>query len=37
MANTNGQVAIWELKGTGVIGGDLVGSNPGPNWHTYAG
>ena len=30
--NTNGQVAIWELNGTNVIGGGNVGANPGPSW-----
>ena len=27
--NDNGQVAIWELDGTTVIGNGVVGSNPG--------
>ena len=31
----NGQVAIWELNGTTVIGGGLVG-NPGPSWEVIA-
>jgi len=33
--NDNGQVAIWELNGTTVIGGGLVG-NPGPSWEVIA-
>jgi hypothetical protein len=30
--NTNGQVAIWEMNGTNVIGMAVVGANPGPSW-----
>ena len=30
--NTNGQAAIWELNGTNVISGQIVGANPGPSW-----
>jgi len=33
--NTSGQVAIWEMKGTTVIGGGSLG-NPGPSWHAIA-
>ena len=33
--NDNGQVAIWELNGTTVIGGGVVG-NPGPSWEVIA-
>ena len=33
--NDNGQVAIWELNGTTVIGGGIVG-NPGPSWEVIA-
>ena len=29
---TNGQIAIWEMNGTNVIGGGTVSSNPGPSW-----
>ena len=28
----NGQAAIWEMNGTNVIGGGLVGPTPGPSW-----
>jgi len=34
--NTNGQAAIWEMNGTSIIGGALVGSNPGPSWRIIA-
>ena len=30
--NTNGQAAIWELNGTNILSGTIVGSNPGPSW-----
>ena len=29
----NGEVAIWELNGTSVIGSGSLG-NPGPSWHA---
>jgi uncharacterized repeat protein (TIGR03803 family) len=32
--NTSGQAAMWEMNGTSVIGGDLVGPNPGPSWQV---
>src|SRR5438270_11172672 len=32
--HTNGQAAIWELNGTSVSGGALVGRNPGPVWQA---
>ncbi len=32
--NTSGQVAIWELNGTNVIGSGVVGPNPGPSWNV---
>jgi ELWxxDGT repeat protein len=31
--NSSGEVAIWELNGTSVIGSGSLGS-PGPSWHT---
>ena len=34
--NTSGQAAIWEMNGTNVIGGGLVGANPGPSWLAKA-
>jgi hypothetical protein len=30
----SGQAAIWEMSGTDVIGGGLVGPNPGPSWEA---
>ena len=33
--NTSGEVAIWEMNWTSVIGGGDLG-NPGPSWHTIA-
>jgi hypothetical protein len=33
--NTSGEVAIWEMNGTSVIGGASLG-NPGPSWHVIA-
>jgi uncharacterized repeat protein (TIGR03803 family) len=30
--NTDGQAAIWELRGTNVVGGGGVSPNPGPAW-----
>jgi len=32
LQNTSGQAAIWEMKGTNVIGVAEVGANPGPSW-----
>ena len=32
--NTDGQAAISEMNGTNVIGGGLVGYNPGPSWQA---
>ena len=31
--NTGGEVVIWEMNGTSVIGGASLG-NPGPSWHA---
>jgi hypothetical protein len=33
--NDNGQVAIWELNGTTLIGAAIIG-NPGPSWDAIA-
>ena len=33
--NDNGQVAIWELNGSTVIGSAILG-NPGPSWEVIA-
>jgi Right handed beta helix region/FG-GAP-like repeat len=30
--NTNGQAAIWEMNGTNILSGTIVGANPGPSW-----
>ena len=32
--NDNGQAAVWLMDGTTIIGGDVVGPNPGPSWHV---
>ena len=29
---STGQASIWEMNGTNVIGGGLVGAAPGPSW-----
>jgi hypothetical protein len=33
---SSGQVSIWEMNGTNVIGGGLVGAAPGANWLAKA-
>jgi FG-GAP-like repeat len=33
--NTNGQVAIWDMDGTNVIGGGVVNLNPGSAWQAF--
>ena len=30
--NTNGQIALWNMNGTNIIGGGVLSSNPGPSW-----
>ena len=30
--NTDGSVGMWQMNGTAVLGGNPVGSNPGPSW-----
>ncbi len=30
--NTNGEIAIWEMNGTNIVGSGVVGPNPGPSW-----
>ncbi len=30
--SASGQIAIWEMNGTNMIGGGTVSSNPGPSW-----
>ena len=34
--NADGSAALWQVKGTTIIGGGQVGSNPGPYWHPIA-
>jgi hypothetical protein len=31
---TSGQVSIWELNGSTLIGGGTVSADPGPAWHV---
>jgi hypothetical protein len=31
---STGQVSIWEMNGTNLIGGGLVSADPGPSWHA---
>src|SRR5579863_1324592 len=31
---TSGQVAIWDMNGTSIIGGGAVSANPGPAWRA---
>ena len=31
--NSSGEVVVWEMNGTGVIGTGSLG-NPGPTWHV---
>ena len=33
LQNSSGQVVIWELNGTSIIGGGNV-ADPGPAWHV---
>jgi hypothetical protein len=33
LQNSGGAVAIWEISGTGIIGGGTL-ANPGPAWHA---
>jgi hypothetical protein len=33
LQNDSGEIAIWEMNGTTVIGGGSLG-NPGPSWHA---
>jgi FG-GAP-like repeat len=32
--STSGQIAIWNLDGTNVVGGGTLSANPGPSWHA---
>ncbi len=34
LQNTDGQVAIWEMNGTNMIGSGTGRDNPGPSWHA---
>jgi hypothetical protein len=31
---STGQISIWEMNGTNLIGGGLVSADPGPSWHA---
>ncbi len=31
---STGQVSVWEMDGTSLIGGGPVSANPGPSWHA---
>jgi hypothetical protein len=31
---STGQISIWEMNGTNLIGGELVSADPGPSWHA---
>src|ERR1700727_1008860 len=33
-STSTGQVSIWEMDGTKLIGGGPVSPNPGPSWHA---
>jgi hypothetical protein len=32
LQNTSGPLALWQMNGTTITGGDLIGQNPGPTW-----
>jgi hypothetical protein len=32
--NDSGQASIWQMDGTNLLDGALVGGNPGPSWHV---
>ena len=34
LQNTSGPLALWQMSGTTIVGGGLVGNNPGPTWHV---
>ncbi len=34
LQNADGSVAVWLMTGTELSAGAVVGSNPGPSWHT---
>jgi VCBS repeat protein len=31
---SSGQIAIWDMTGTNIIGGGVVGADPGPSWQA---
>jgi FG-GAP repeat protein len=33
LQSSGGEVAIWEMNGTSIIGGGVI-ANPGPTWHV---
>ena len=34
LQNTSGLLAGWQMSGAAIVGGGLIGSNPGPTWHV---
>ncbi len=34
LQNSSGPLAGWQMSGATVVGGGLIGSNPGPTWHV---
>ena len=34
LQNSSGPLAGWQMSGATVVGGGLIGSNPGPSWHV---
>ena len=31
--SANGLAAVWEMNGANLVGGGVIGTNPGPTWH----
>ena len=34
LQNASGQISIWEMSGTNIVGGGAVSANPGPSWRA---